>query len=58
MINLGGDIIVAINGQPVSDSDQLIGVLDLEHVVGDTITLTVLRDGAAEDVDLILEARP
>ncbi len=55
----GGDIIVAIDGQPVADSDQLIGLLDLNHVVGDTITLSVLREGGAqEDVQLTLGARP
>jgi S1-C subfamily serine protease len=55
----GGDIIVAIDGRPVADSDQLIGLLDLNHVVGDTITLSVLREGGAqEDVQLTLGARP
>ncbi|NTU79138.1 MAG: trypsin-like serine protease [Chloroflexales bacterium] len=55
----GGDIIVAIDGQPVADSDQLIGLLELNHAVGDTITLSLTRaGGAAEDVRLTLEARP
>jgi S1-C subfamily serine protease len=55
----GGDIIVALDGQPVADSDQLIGLLDLNHAVGDTITLSLLRpDGSQEDVELQLEARP
>jgi 2-alkenal reductase len=54
---LGGDIITAINGQPVSDSDDLIGYLDLQFGVGDTIILSILRDGRARDVQLTLEAR-
>lgn len=59
-LRVGGDIVVAINGQPVADGDQLIGLLDLNNVVGDTITLSVLRGGAGapEDVQLLLEARP
>jgi 2-alkenal reductase len=55
----GGDIIVAIDGRSIADSDQLIGALDLNHAVGDTITLSVMREGGAqEDVALTLAARP
>lgn len=55
----GGDIIVAIDGSAVADSDQLMGLLDLNHAVGDTITLSVVREGGAqEDLELVLEARP
>ena len=58
-VTTGGDIITAIDGQPVADSDQLIGLLDLNHVVGDTITLSLTRpDGATADVQLTLAARP
>jgi S1-C subfamily serine protease len=59
-LRVGGDVVVAIDGLPVADSDQLIGLLDLNHVVGDTIVLSVLRDGAepAEDIKLLLAARP
>jgi 2-alkenal reductase len=59
-LRVGGDVVVALNGRPVADGDQLIGLLDLEHGVGDTITLSVLRGGAGEpeDVQLTLEARP
>jgi 2-alkenal reductase len=55
-----GDIVVALNGQPVSNGDQLIGLLDLNHAVGDTITLSVIRGGTgtSEDLQLTLEARP
>ncbi|MFV9506423.1 MAG: S1C family serine protease [Oscillochloridaceae bacterium umkhey_bin13] len=54
-----GDIIVAIAGRPVADSDQLIGLLDLHHRVGETITLTVVReDGSQTELALILAARP
>jgi S1-C subfamily serine protease len=54
---LGGDIITAINSQPVSDADDLIGYLDLQFEVGDTITLTILRNGENRDLQLTLEAR-
>ena len=54
---IGGDIITAINGQPVGGSDDLIGYLELEFAVGDTITLSIIRDAKAQDVQLTLEAR-
>jgi 2-alkenal reductase len=57
-IRLGGDIIVAIGGQAVASGDDLIGYLDQEYAVGDTITLRIVRDGQAQDVQLTLEARP
>ncbi len=59
-LRVGGDIVLGLNGRPVADGDQLIGLLDLDYRVGDTITLSVLRDGeqAPTDVPLVLEARP
>jgi 2-alkenal reductase len=56
-IAVDGDIITALNGQPVLDNDQLIGLLEQDFVVGDTITLTVLRDGQPLDLELTLAAR-
>lgn len=57
---VGGDIVLALDGRPVVDGDQLIGLLDLDYQVGDTATLSVLREGAQTpiDVPLVLEARP
>jgi 2-alkenal reductase len=57
-IHIDGDIITAMNGQAVTSGDDLIGYLDQEYGVGDTITLHILRDGKAQDVQLVLEARP
>jgi S1-C subfamily serine protease len=55
---VGGDVIVAIDGQPVNDMDNLIAYLGKSTVVGQEVVLTVLRDGSEVDVRLILEARP
>jgi 2-alkenal reductase len=57
-IPVDGDIILAIDGRPVYDSDQLIGFLELDYVVGDTILLQVLRNGSEAEIELTLEARP
>lgn len=53
-----GDIIVAVDGMLLRTSDDLISYLELETVVGDTITFTILRDGAEQQIDLMLAARP
>lgn len=54
----GGDLIVAVNGQPVANPDDLISFLVYETEVGQTITLTVLRDGAPTEIPLTLGERP
>jgi S1-C subfamily serine protease len=50
-----GDVIVAVDGQPVQDSNDLYSSLD-RHEIGDTVTLTVLRDEGREDVKVRLQA--
>jgi S1-C subfamily serine protease len=54
----GGDLITAINGLPVRDFSDLITYLLNNTNPGDTVTLTVLRDGTEIQVDLILGKRP
>jgi S1-C subfamily serine protease len=44
-----GDVIVAIDGQPVEVGDDLLRVLDT-HAPGDTITLTVARKDVEREV--------
>jgi putative serine protease PepD len=50
-----GDVVVAIDGQQVADSSELI-VAIRAHQPGDTITLTLRRDGDEQDVDVTLDA--
>ena len=52
-----GDIIVAVNGEPVSDANQLrqqIGMMDPNA----TVTLKVMRNGKTEDVAVTLGEFP
>lgn len=53
----GGDLIIAVDGQPIASSDELISYLVFHTEVGQTITLTVIRDGAQIDVPLTLGQR-
>lgn len=55
---VGGDVIVAVDGEPVQDFDDLIAYLARHTEVGQTITLTVLRSGHETETDVTLAARP
>jgi len=55
---VGGDVIVAIEGQPVSEFDDLVSYLVGSASVGDEVTLTILRDGKEQTVEVTLGARP
>ena len=50
-----GDVIAAVNGQPISTTADLLAIRR-EHVIGDTLTLTILRDGQTFDVDVVLRS--
>lgn len=55
---LGGDIITAIDGQPIQDWDALDEYLEENTQVGDTVELTVVRDGRTLTVTLELAEEP
>jgi 2-alkenal reductase len=54
----GGDLIVAIDGHPVKAFADVLSYLVNHGSVGQTITLTVIRNGANTDVPVVLGARP
>jgi S1-C subfamily serine protease len=53
----GGDLIVAVDGREVKDMAD-VSLAVSSRAVGDSLTLTVLRDGARVDVPLTLADRP
>ena len=55
---VGGDVIIAADNIPVNDFEDLVAFLARHTIVGQTITLTVIRDGEQIDLDLTLAARP
>jgi serine protease Do len=55
---VGGDVIVAIDGRPVGDFDDLVTYLARSTSVGKMADLAVLRDGQLEIVEVRLAARP
>jgi 2-alkenal reductase len=54
----GGDIIVAIDEVEVNTFDDVVNYLASHTSVGDTVTLSVVRDGREMDVQVTLEERP
>jgi S1-C subfamily serine protease len=55
---LGGDLIVALDGQPIADFQELNSYLVFHTSVGQTIKMTVLRDGKQNSLSLTLGSRP
>jgi 2-alkenal reductase len=54
----GGDFILGVNGRPIKSSDELISILTFETQIGETIELTIWRDGKELVVPLTLGERP
>jgi S1-C subfamily serine protease len=57
-VTVGGDVIIAIEDEEIKGFDDLISFLARRGTVGDTITLTILRSGKQQQLELTLEARP
>ena len=57
-LRLGGDIIMNVDDQKVNKTDDLLSYIETNKQVGDTVTMTILRDGNLIEIDLVLEARP
>ena len=54
---IGGDVIETIDGRPVSSLTDLLSEVD-RHEPGDSVTLSVLRNGTRGDVTVLLAERP
>ncbi len=57
-LNSGGDLIIAIDGQPTRNFSELLSYLFQEKSPGDTVIFTILRDDQEIEVELILGKRP
>jgi len=55
---LGGDIITAINGEAVDNLQELTVYLETQTQVGDTVEVTIVRDGVEQNVQVTLAERP
>jgi S1-C subfamily serine protease len=57
-IELGGDVILAIDDKAIRKIDDVLGYLQQATEVGETVRLTVWRDGQIIEIDVTLGARP
>lgn len=57
-LNAGGDLIIAFDGKPVTSFEKLLSYLLTTKSPGDTVVLTVLRDGEQLDITVKLGKRP
>jgi S1-C subfamily serine protease len=55
---LGGDIITAVDGNPVIRMEDLISHLETERSVGQNMTLTIYRDGNVLEKQITVGERP
>lgn len=55
---IGGDVIIQIDDQPILEFDDLLTYIVRQTKPGQTVTLTILRDGEQMQVPVTMEARP
>ena len=57
-VRTGGDIIVAIDGQAIKRPEDFVAYLEQNKRAGDNVTLTIVRNGQRQDVQVTLGERP
>lgn len=57
-IFIGGDILTAIDGRPVTSLEELYRLLETGYKVGDQVVVTLVRDGQEMPVTVTLEEEP
>ena len=57
-IELGGDVIVAVDNVTVRKIEDLLSYLQSDRSVGETVILRVIRDGKPQEIGMTVEARP
>ena len=57
-VPVGGDVITAIDGEPIDDFDDLLSYIALRTEPGQEVRLTVLRGGTEQEITLQVGERP
>ena len=57
IVPVGGDVVVEADGEPIRDFADLLNHVAFQRP-GDSITLTIIRNGARQEVEVELAARP
>jgi S1-C subfamily serine protease len=56
--SIGGDIVIALNGTKIVNTDALSSYLEEHTLPGDTLALTIIRGGSSTTLNLVLGTRP
>ena len=57
-VTIGGDVIIAIEDEEIKTFEDLISFLSRRGAIGDAVTLTIIRNGKEQKVELTLGPRP
>lgn len=57
-VPVGGDVVTAVDDQAIVSFDDLLEYIALRSEVGQTLNLTIIRDGRERTIEVTLEARP
>jgi S1-C subfamily serine protease len=57
-LEVGGDVITAIDGNQISSFDDILIYIALNTTPGQKVTLAIIRDGKVQDISLVLRTRP
>ena len=57
-VPVGGDVIVGIDNRSIETTEELTSYLVTQASPGDTVTLTIVRDGERQQVEVTLGERP
>jgi S1-C subfamily serine protease len=57
-VPIGGDVIIEIDGIPVITMDDLVVYMERNTVPGNSVILTIIREGQEQNLDVILGERP
>lgn len=58
IVEIGGDVIIAIDGQPIGSFEDILIYIALNTSPGQEVILTIIRDGKEKQVALVMEERP
>jgi len=57
-VNLGGDVIIAVDGQAIKGLYDALTYIEGNRSPGDEVVFTIMRDGKTQDIHLTLGVRP
>lgn len=57
-VTIGGDIVIAIDGVRIMNSDALLSYIEANTLPGQTINVTIVRNNKTMDIPVVLGTRP